>query len=104
MTKAKHFYPHHDAKTGALNRCQICDSPDLALVIDLGHQPLCDTLLTAAQLNEPEESFPLRLFQCGQCSLTQLDYVVPGEKVYHRAYPYKSGVTKEVVDHLEALA
>jgi hypothetical protein len=104
MSKEPHFYPHHDAKPGALTRCQICDSADMALVVDLGHQPLCDTLLTRAQLNEPEETFPLRLFRCRRCSLTQLDYVVPGEKVYHRAYPYRSGVTKEVVDHLEALA
>lgn len=100
----KHIYKHHDATPGRLKRCQICDSQDLSLVIDLGHQPLCDTLLTRAQLHEPEETFPLRLFRCCNCSLTQLDYVVPGEKVYHRAYPYRSGVTKEVVDHLQALA
>ena len=104
MTNKPHIYPHHDAAPGPLTRCQICDSADLALIIDLGHQPLCDSLLSTQQLNQPEETFPLRLVRCKKCSLAQLDYVVPGEKVYHADYPYRPGITKEIVDHFESLA
>jgi SAM-dependent methyltransferase len=89
---------------GPVDHCQICNSEALELIVDLGHQPLCDTLLTQAQLNQPEETFPLRWFRCKNCSLTQLDYVVPGEKVYHRAYPYRPGITKEIVEHFESFA
>ena len=68
----------HDVAPGPLNRCQICGSNSLELVLDVGHQPLCDSLLTIDMLNAAETSFPLRLFRCEVCTLTQLDYVVDG--------------------------
>lgn len=86
----------HDVKPGKLDRCQICGSRDLKLVIDLGHQPLCDSLLKAEMLDQPEISYPLRLYRCVSCSLTQLDYVVDGSVVYSPEYPYRSGITKEL--------
>src|ERR671933_2878929 len=89
----------HDVQPGPLTYCQVCNSEDLELVIDLGHQPLCDSLLRAEQLREPETAYPLRLVRCRVCSLAQLDYVVPGEIVFHRNYPYRAGITKEVVAH-----
>lgn len=89
----------HNIPSGPLSYCQICFSKQLELVIDLGHQPLADSLLTKEELNQPETSYPLRLFRCLECSCTQLDYVVPGEIVYHKEYPYRSGITKEIVDH-----
>ncbi|HWN10332.1 MAG TPA: class I SAM-dependent methyltransferase [Pyrinomonadaceae bacterium] len=94
----------HDVQPGPLTFCQVCNSQNLELVIDLGHQPLCDSLLRADQLSEPEVTYPLRLVRCNVCSLAQLDYVVPGEIVYHRNYPYRAGITKEVVDHHETSA
>ncbi|HJQ34220.1 MAG TPA: class I SAM-dependent methyltransferase [Pyrinomonadaceae bacterium] len=94
----------HDVQPGPLTFCQVCNSEDLELVIDLGHQPLCDSLLRAEELTEPETSYPLRLVRCRVCSLAQLDYVVPGEVVFHRGYPYRAGITKEVVDHHAASA
>lgn len=94
--------PSHDVSPGPLSYCQVCNSTSLEFVIDLGHQPLCGSLLRADQLMGPETSYPLRLFRCRECSLAQLDYVVPGEIVFHRNYPYRSGITKEVVDHHEA--
>lgn len=95
--------PNHDIPNGPLHSCQVCGSKNLELVIDLGHQPLSDSLLTKNELDQPETSYPLRLFRCLECFLTQLDYVVPGEIVYHKQYPYRSGITKEVVDHHMAL-
>lgn len=94
----------HDAKPGPLDRCQICGSMDLRQIIDLGHQPPCDSLLTAAQLNEPETTYPLRLNQCEQCSLAQLDYVVPADKVYPADYPYVAGISWPVVAAHKAMA
>lgn len=94
----------HDVPPGPLTFCQVCNSTDLELVIDLGHQPPCDTLLSAEQLQQPETSYPLRLVRCLACSLAQLDYVVPGEIVYHRSYPYRAGITREVVEHHESSA
>lgn len=94
----------HDAKPGPLTRCQVCGSEHLRQIIDLGHQPPCDALLTAAQLDEPELTYPLRLNQCEECSLAQLDYVVPAEKIYPADYPYRAGISWPVVAAHKAMA
>lgn len=94
----------HDVKPGALRHCQICGSDDLQLCIDLGHQPLCDALLNEEQLNEPEVFYPLRLMQCKQCTLAQLDYVVNKTEVYPQDYPYRAGISWPVVAAHKAMA
>ncbi len=94
----------HDVAPGPLNRCQICGSNSLELVLDVGHQPLCDSLLTIDMLNAAETSFPLRLFRCEVCTLTQLDYVVDGAIVYKPDYPYRSGITKELSEYQQVFA
>jgi len=88
----------HDVTSGPLTLCQVCGSDHLSPIIDLGHQPLCDELLTSDQLNGPEMTYPLRLMQCNDCTLAQLDYVVPGEEVYPPEYPYRAGISWTVVE------
>lgn len=94
----------HDVKPGRLEHCQICGSSDLELVIDCGHQPLCDTLLSADDLNRPQKSYPARLMRCIRCANAQLDYVVAGEEVYHQNYPYRTGITRELREYQQALS
>ncbi len=93
------FPEHHLVKNGHIDKCQICNSEKLHLILDLGHQPLCDSLLTKDMLNESESTYPLRMIWCEECSLVQIDYCVDGSLVYHPNYPYKSGVTKELVEY-----
>lgn len=94
------MYPeHHLIKNGHIGRCQVCNSSRLHLILDLGHQPLCDSLLTKEMLNEPEVLYPLRLQWCNECSLAQIDYCVDGHVVYHPNYPYRSGITKELAEY-----
>ena len=93
-----------DAPPGFLSRCQISGSSELDLVLDLGTQPLCDSLLTKEQLNEPETFYPLRLNFCTYSGLAQLDYVVDGSIVYFPEYPYRSGITKELEFYQRAFA
>jgi 2-polyprenyl-3-methyl-5-hydroxy-6-metoxy-1,4-benzoquinol methylase len=95
---------HHDAKPGKLDACQITGSTNLHLVCDLGHQPLCDSMLTQAQLDQPETTYPLRLNYCPESGLAQLDYVVDGSTVFHPQYPYRSGITKELAVYQRAFA
>ena len=94
------MYPeHHMIKNGHISKCQICNSSKLHLILDLGHQPLCDSILTKEMLDEPEITYPLRMLWCEECSLGQIDYCVDGSIVYHPNYPYKTGVTKELVEY-----
>jgi hypothetical protein len=96
--------PNHNIPAGLSRHCQVCGSEDLELVIDLQHQPLCDSLLTREQLNEPELFYPLRQFWCKNCTLSQLDYVVQGSVVYHQNYPYRTGVTRELAAYQQQMA
>lgn len=96
----KDSYPeHHFVKTGFIPTCQVCNSKKLHTILDLGHQPLCDSLLTKEMLNEPEKNYPLRMVWCENCTVSQIDYCVDGKEVYHPAYPYRSGITKELSEY-----
>ncbi|OGG73862.1 methyltransferase [Candidatus Kaiserbacteria bacterium RIFCSPLOWO2_01_FULL_54_20] len=93
-------YPkHHFVKTGHIPRCQVCNSSKLHIILDLGHQPLCDTLLTKEMLNGPEKTYPLRMIWCSHCTGVQIDYCVDGKEVYHPDYPYRSGISKPLADY-----
>jgi len=99
------MYPeHHMIKNGHIDKCQLCNSNKLHLILDLGHQPLCDSLLTKEMLNQPETTYPLRMFWCEECSLAQIDYCVDGSVVYHPDYPYRTGVTKELVEYHNSMS
>lgn len=95
---------HHFVKTGHISNCQVCNSKKLHTILDLGHQPLCDSLLTEEMLDMPEKNYPLRMIWCENCTLVQIDYCVSGSEVYHPAYPYRSGITKELAEYLENMA
>lgn len=94
----------HDVAPGRLKRCQITGSPNLFEIIDLGHQPLCDSLLTKDTLDQPEATYPLRLWHCPESGLAQLDYVVDGSRVYYPEYPYRSGISKPLEVYQRAFA
>ncbi|MEO8626388.1 MAG: class I SAM-dependent methyltransferase [Candidatus Limnocylindrales bacterium] len=94
----------HDATPGRLDRCQISGSSDLHLIIDLGHQPPCNALLTHETLHQPEVTYPLRLMHCPESGLAQLDYVVEGSEVYPPEYPYRSGISWPLVEYQGELA
>lgn len=103
--KSKIVYPpHHMVKNGHIDKCQVCNSNKLNLILDLGHQPLCDSLLTKKTLNQPEVTYPLRMFWCEECSLVQIDYCVEGSIVFHSDYPYRTGITKELVEYQKSMS
>lgn len=93
----KYTYPkHHFVKTGPITTCQICNSKKLRTVLDLGHQPMCASMLTKDMLNSLEKTYPLRMVWCENCSGVQIDYCIDGKEVYYPNYPYRSGITKEL--------
>lgn len=92
---------HQNLPNGAVDYCQICASHALEPIIDLGHQPPCDSLLTIEQLRQSESVYPLNLVRCADCGLVQIDYVVPPETLFHPEYPYRSGITATLANHLQ---
>ncbi|MBZ8134243.1 class I SAM-dependent methyltransferase [Afifella sp. IM 167] len=94
----------HDISVGPIEACQICGSRNIEPVVDLGHQAPCDSLLTPSQLREAESTYPLRLVRCIDCSLAQIDYAVAPEVLFHREYPYRSGITETLRNNLRSTA
>lgn len=93
-------YPkHHSVKTGHIPRCQVCDSSNVHLILDLGHQPPCDTLITKETLNESERTYPLRMVWCQDCTDVQIDYCIDSKELYYPDYPYRSGISKPLADY-----
>jgi hypothetical protein len=97
-------YRQHDATPGRLDRCQITGSSNLFEAIDLGHQPPCDAFLTPETLREPEIYYPLRINICPDSGLAQLDYVVEGQIIYPKEYPYRSGISEPLRIYQAAFA
>lgn len=83
--------------------CRSCGSGSLEKVLSLGQTPLANALLTAEQLAEPEETFPLDLVFCTDCSLIQITETVPPEKLF-REYFYHSSFSDTMLRHAEAIA
>ena len=82
--------------------CRSCGYAELQEVLSLGRTPLANALLTAEQLNQPEETYPLELVFCSQCSLVQLTESVSPEKLF-REYVYFSSFSDTMLHHAETL-
>jgi SAM-dependent methyltransferase len=104
MDKSEMNISHHDVKEGYLNHCQICNSKKLKKIINLGKQPLADSLLKKKISKKRVTQFPLGLVRCLECGLTQLNYIVSGKIVYHKDYPYRPGITKSLKDYQNQLS
>ena len=86
----------HNFPIGKIKNCQICNSEDLIEVINLGDQPLANSLVQNIEDDNKIEKYPVNIIRCNQCTLLQIDYIVDQTKVYHLDYPYLPGITKTV--------
>jgi hypothetical protein len=82
--------------------CRSCGASSLLTVLSLGRTPLANALLTAEQLEEPEETYPLDLAFCPVCTLLQITETVPPEKLF-REYFYLSSFSDTMLRHAELL-
>jgi|TARA_R110000787_G_scaffold266844_1_gene373103 SAM-dependent methyltransferase len=84
------------------SNCRSCDSTNLKLVIDLGEHAWCNDFLLKEHLGK-ENTYPLRMVQCQDCELCQLDYTVPKEIMFLQ-HSYVSGTTKSLREHFKNVA
>jgi SAM-dependent methyltransferase len=83
--------------------CRSCGSQELQSFLSLGRTPLANALLTEAQLDQPEETYPLELVFCSQCTLVQLTESISPEKLF-RNYVYLSSFSETMLQHAQAIA
>ena len=84
-------------------RCRFCAAPLSHTFVDLGPSPLCESYLTAAQLDQMEPFYPLHVRVCDRCLLVQLPAYVPAEEIFSE-YAYFSSYSDSWVDHARRYA
>jgi SAM-dependent methyltransferase len=75
-------------------KCRMCNSSNLNLFLDLGHVPKVDTFLSFDEINQPETTYPLNVYLCQDCGLSQLGYLVPATELFNETYAYESSTTQ----------
>jgi SAM-dependent methyltransferase len=83
--------------------CRSCGNLDLLPVLSFGSMPLANALLAQGQLTLPEETFPLDLVFCQQCTLVQITETVAQEKLF-REYLYFSSFSDTVLHNAREIA
>jgi SAM-dependent methyltransferase len=78
--------------------CRLCDAPLDETLVDLGKSPLCESFLTAAQLDRMEPFYPLHVWICADCLLAQLEAYVPASEIF-TDYAYFSAYSDSWVAH-----
>ncbi|MGD9570384.1 MAG: methyltransferase domain-containing protein [Thermoleophilia bacterium] len=81
--------------------CRFCGATLRHTFADLGMSPLCESFLTADQVNAMEPFFPLHTWVCESCFLVQLQEYVSPEEIF-REYAYFSSYSDAWLAHAEA--
>jgi hypothetical protein len=77
-----------------VERCQVCDSPNLEPVLFLGYLPPVNQMRPIGQRPAEQPAYPAQLLHCPACQLVQLGLVVDPQILFPPEYPYTSGTTK----------
>ena len=78
--------------------CLFCGTPLEHTFVDLGKSPLCESYLSAEQLDGMEPFYPLHVYVCGECFLVQLKEYVSGEEIFTE-YAYFSSYSDSWLAH-----
>jgi len=80
--------------------CRFCATTLQHTVVDLGMSPLCESYVTAEQLNHMEPYYPLRVYVCDRCFLVQVQEYVSPEAIF-REYAYFSSYSDSWLAHVK---
>ncbi|REK20495.1 MAG: class I SAM-dependent methyltransferase [Actinobacteria bacterium] len=81
-----------------LGDCRFCGSRLTIEMVDLGMHPLCESFLTAEQLDTMEPFYPLDVRVCPECYLAQIGEYVPPEAIFDD-YAYYSSFSSAWLEH-----
>ena len=81
--------------------CRFCSEPLRHTFVDLGMSPLCESYVTAEQLNQMEPFYPLHAYVCERCFLVQVQEYVSPEGIFTE-YAYFSSYSDSWLAHAKA--
>jgi len=79
--------------------CRFCKSELSHVFIDLHSSPAANSLITKEQLDEPEASYPLKVFTCSSCFLVQIDEYKKHDTIFDDHYVYFSSYSTSWLKH-----
>ena len=88
----------HIEKSFKDKSCRFCGAVLRNTFVDLGMSPLCESFLSADQLNQMEPFYPLHTYICEQCFLVQLEEYVSPEEIFTE-YAYFSSYANTWLQH-----
>src|SRR2546423_14202952 len=83
--------------------CRSCGAAGGRPVLDLGFQPLANSILRSQDLARVEPRFPLKVFVCLECWLLQITEVIPPGQLFE-SYPYFSSFSETMLRHASEAA
>ena len=85
-----------------IKKCRSCGAKKFKSILNLGKHPWCGDFLTQIELGK-EQYYPLHLVYCLNCTLLQLNFTVPKEKMFSN-HSYLSSTTKTLKNYFYKLA
>ena len=82
-------------------RCRFCNNLLTHEFIDLVNSPPSNSFLDERDLNEPEVTYPLKLYVCDKCFLVQIDEYKKHKEIFNQDYVYFSSFSRTWVAHSE---
>lgn len=83
------------------DRCRICGSRDLVRYLSLGDQPPSNSFIAVDEIKD-EQSFPLDIYLCTNCGLSQLLDIVSSEDIFDD-YAYLSSTSRALCQHYQGM-
>jgi SAM-dependent methyltransferase len=82
------------------SKCLFCGEKLQYTFVDLGMSPLCESYISAQQLNMMEPFYPLHVHVCSKCFLVQLEEYVDPQNIFTE-YAYFSSFSSDWLKHAE---
>lgn len=85
------------------DNCRLCGGHDLELVLQLTPTPVGDDYVSVDRLDVVQETFPVELFLCRSCGLSQLLDVIDPEILYGE-FIYETSISLGLIEHFQRYA
>ncbi len=95
-----HSYSKAMTSKSVQGHCRLCNKSLRTNFINLGMSPLCESFLTAEQIDTMEPYYPLHAVVCDHCFLVQLGEYVKPEHIFTE-YAYFSSYSTSWVNHAQ---
>ena len=83
--------------------CRMCSSRNLKLVFQMAPSPIGDAFITEKEIDHTQDLYPIDLFMCQDCGLSQLTDIIDPNILY-KDYIYVTGSSFGLSEHFRSYA